>query len=181
MRVLDVATGTGLVARAAVDLVGNARRVVGLDASHGMLMESLKRNPSALVQGLGESLPFRNESFDFVSNGYGLRHVLDLDYTFREYQRVLKPGGRLLLLDISRPRSRGTFHLTRFYLGKLVPILTRIGTGSRDAALLMKYFWETIADSVPPGMILAALNRSGFREVGSRVFLGVFSEYVALK
>jgi demethylmenaquinone methyltransferase / 2-methoxy-6-polyprenyl-1,4-benzoquinol methylase len=181
MRVLDVATGTGLVARAAVDLVENARQVVGLDASHGMLMESQKRNPSALVQGRGETLPFRNDCFDFVSNAYGLRHVLDLEYTFREYQRVLKPGGRLLVLEISRPRSRIAFHLTRLYLGKLVPFITRIGTGSRDAALLMKYFWDTIADSVPPGVILAALNRSGFREVERRVVLTMFGEYFALK
>lgn len=181
MKVLDVATGTGLVARAAGDLVANPRQVVGLDPSRGMLMESRKWKPYALVQGLGETLPFRNDCFDFVSNGYGLRHILDLEYTFREYQRVLKPGGRLLLLEISRPRSRIGFHLTRLYLGKLVPLITRIGTGSRDATLLMKHFWDTIADSVPPEVILAALNRSGLREVERRVCLGIFSEYVALK
>ena len=181
MRVLDIATGTGLVARAAGDLVGNARQVVGLDASHGMLMESQKGNPFALVQGLGETLPFRNDCFDFVSNGYGLRHVPDLEGTFWEYRRVLKPGGRILLLELSRPRSRSGLHLTRWYLGKLVPLIARLGTGSQDAAALMKYFWETIAACVPPEVILSALARSGFREVERRVFLGIFSEYVGLK
>jgi demethylmenaquinone methyltransferase/2-methoxy-6-polyprenyl-1,4-benzoquinol methylase len=181
MKVLDVATGTGLVAREAVDLAGNTRRVVGLDASCGMLQESQKGNPYALVQGLGETMPFRNDCFDFVSNGYGVRYILDLEYTFREYHRVLKPGGRLLLLEISRPCSRIGFHLARLYLGKLGPLITQIGTGSRDATLLMKHFWDSIANSVPPEVILAALNRSGFREATHRVLLGIFSEYIALK
>jgi demethylmenaquinone methyltransferase/2-methoxy-6-polyprenyl-1,4-benzoquinol methylase len=180
MKVLDVATGTGLVARAAGDLVAHPRQVVGLDPSRGMLMESRKWNPYALVQGLGETLPFRNECFDFVSNGYGLRHVPDLDRTFREYRRVLKPGGRILLLEMSRPRSRTAFHVSRLYLGKLVPIVARLGTRSNDAARLMKHFWATIVACVSPEVILAALRRSGFREAEHRVILGILSEYVAL-
>ncbi len=181
MKVLDVATGTGLVARGAEDLVGDPRQVVGLDPSRGMLMESRKWSPYPLVQGLGESLPFRNDCFDFVSNGYGLRHVPALERTFREYWRVLKPGGRLLLLEISRPRSRVAFRFTRLYLGKLVPLITRIGTGSRDAALLMKNFWATIEELVYPEVILDSLTRSGFRKATHRVVLGIFSEYIALK
>jgi demethylmenaquinone methyltransferase/2-methoxy-6-polyprenyl-1,4-benzoquinol methylase len=130
---------------------------------------------------VGETLPFRNECFDFISNGYGLRHVPDLIQTFREYRRVLKPGGRILLLEISRPRSRIAFHLTRLYLGKLIPIVTLMGTGSRDAVLLMKDLWASIAECVPPEVILSALTRIGFREVECRVVLGIFSEYVAQK
>jgi demethylmenaquinone methyltransferase/2-methoxy-6-polyprenyl-1,4-benzoquinol methylase len=181
MKVLDVATGTGLVARGAGDLVGDPRQVVGLDPSRGMLMESRKWNPYPLVQGLGESLPFRNDCFDFVSNGYGLRHVPDLERTFREYRRVLKPGGRICLLEISRPRSRTGLHLSRLYLGRIVPIVAQIGTGSKDSALLMKHLWATIEEWVPSEVILGALARSGFREATHRVLLGIFSEYVALK
>lgn len=181
MKVLDVATGTGLVAREVVDLVGNARQVVGLDASRGMLQESQLRNPSTLVQGLGDTLPFRNDSFNFLANGYGVRHIVNLEYTFREYHRVLKPEGRLLLLEISRPCSRMAFQLARLYLGKLGPIIARLGTGDRDAALLMKNFWATITEGASPELILGALNRSGFREATHRVLLGICSEYVALK
>lgn len=181
MKILDVATGTGLVARAAVNLIGNARPVVGLDPSHGMLMESRKWNPYPLVQGLGESLPFRNECFDFVSNGYGLRLVPDLERTFREYWRVLKPGGRICLLEISRPRSRTGLRLSRLYLGRIVPIVAQLGTGSKDSALLMKHFWATIEEWVSPEVILDWLTRSGFREATHRVLLGIFNEYVARK
>jgi len=181
MRVLDVATGTGLVARAAVDLVGDARHVVGLDPCRGMLLESRKTDPHALVQAWGECLPFKDNLFDLISNGYALRHVSDLEHTFQEYRRVLKPGGRILLLEISRPRSRTGLHLMRFYLGKLVPLIARIGTRSQDVTLLMKYFRDTIEKCVSPEVILAALTRSGLREVERRVFLGIFSEYIALK
>jgi demethylmenaquinone methyltransferase/2-methoxy-6-polyprenyl-1,4-benzoquinol methylase len=181
MKVLDVATGTGLVARGAGDLVGNPRQVVGLDPSHGMLAESRKWNSYPLVQGLGESLPFRNDYFDFVSNGYGLRHIPDLERTIREYRRVLKPGGRICLLEISRPRSRTGLRLSRLYLGRIVPIVAQISTGSKDSALLMKHCWATIEGWVPPEVILSALTRSGFREATHRLLLGIFSEYVALK
>lgn len=181
MKVLDVATGTGLVAREAMNLMGKSRHVVGLDPCRGMLMESRKRNSYALVQGVGETLPFRNECFDFISNGYGLRYVPDLIRTFREYRRVLKPGGRMLLLEMSRPRSRIGLYLSRLYLGRIVPIVAQIGTGSNDSALLMKHFWATIEEWVPSEVILAALTRSGFREATHRVLLGIFNEYVALK
>jgi demethylmenaquinone methyltransferase/2-methoxy-6-polyprenyl-1,4-benzoquinol methylase len=181
MKVLDVATGTGLVAREAMNLMGKPRQVIGLDPCRGMLQESRKWNSYALVQGVGETLPFRNECFDFISNGYGLRHVRDLERTFWEYRRVLKPGGRMLLLEISRPRSRIAFRFTHLYLGKLVPLITRIGTGSRDAALLMETFWATIAEGVAAEEILAALMQSGFRQVERRVYFGIFSQYLARK
>jgi demethylmenaquinone methyltransferase/2-methoxy-6-polyprenyl-1,4-benzoquinol methylase len=181
MRVLDVATGTGLVARGAGHLVGDPRQVVGLDPSRGMLIESRKWHPYALVQGLGESLPFRSDCFDFVSNGYGLRHVSDLERSFQEYRRVLKRGGRICLLEISRPHSWIGRRLSRLYFGRIVPIVAQLGTGSRDSALLMMHFWTSIEESIPPEAILCALTRSGFREVQRRVSLGIFSEYVALK
>ena len=105
MRLLDVATGTGLVARGAVRILGDPGRVIGIDPSRGMLREARKALASPLVQGRAEALPFRDDLFDMLSMGFALRHVPDLDAAFREYRRVLKPGGRLLLLEVSRPRS----------------------------------------------------------------------------
>ena len=106
MRLLDVATGTGLVARGAVDILGEPGQVVGVDPSRGMLREARKALAGPLVQGRAEALPFRDDLFDMLSMGFALRHVPDLEVTFREYLRVLKPGGRLLLLEVSRPRRR---------------------------------------------------------------------------
>ena len=117
MRLLDVATGTGLVAAAALALGLPPADITGLDPSLGMLGENQKLRPVHLVQARGESLPFADNSFDFISMGYALRHVEDLGLLFREFRRVLKPGGRVLILEITRPQSRLAFALAAFDFG----------------------------------------------------------------
>jgi demethylmenaquinone methyltransferase / 2-methoxy-6-polyprenyl-1,4-benzoquinol methylase len=124
-------------------------------------------------------LPFSASIFDFVLMGYALRHVADLDETFREYLRVLKPGGRLLLLEITRPASAVGLALMRTYLGSVVPLIARLGTGSRDAARLMRFYWDTIANSVPAETVLAAIGAAGFSAVERAVVGGIFTEYRA--
>ncbi|HEV3141855.1 MAG TPA: class I SAM-dependent methyltransferase, partial [Vicinamibacterales bacterium] len=106
MRVLDVGTGTGLLAREIQRVLGPTGRIVGLDPSVNMMAAGRCRLSIALVRGHGERLPFADRSFEFVTMGYALRHVSDLDQAFEEYLRVLKPGGRLLLLEVTRPTSR---------------------------------------------------------------------------
>ena len=119
MTVLDVATGTGQVAREAARIVHPSGVVIGVDPSRGMLEEARKSANGPLVQGIGEALPFAAERFDFVSMGFALRHVSDLEAAFAEYRRVLKPGGRVLLLEITRPRSGLGRWLARIYLQKV--------------------------------------------------------------
>src|SRR6185503_17339647 len=92
-RILDVATGTGVVLRSAVKLSGPGGLVVGLDPSMEMLRENRKTCAAPLFRGFGESLPFADGSFDIISMGYALRHVSDLRALFSEYARVLVPGG----------------------------------------------------------------------------------------
>ena len=107
MCLLDVATGTGLAAGAALSLGLPPSDIVGLDPSIGMLRENQKLRPVNLVQARGENLPFADNSFDFISMGYALRHVEDLGVLFREFRRVLKPGGRILIMEISRRAASG--------------------------------------------------------------------------
>jgi demethylmenaquinone methyltransferase/2-methoxy-6-polyprenyl-1,4-benzoquinol methylase len=181
MKVLDVATGTGLVARAAAEIVGDPRRVVGLDASRPMLLESKKGLSNPLVLSVGERLPFAGEQFDFLAMGYALRHLAELEPTFSEYRRVLKPGGRVLLLEISRPESRLGRALVGAYLTRLVPFFAGFGGGRSGVRLLMRYYWDTIEQCVAPPAILNALRASGFRQVERRLMFHLFSEYVAVK
>jgi demethylmenaquinone methyltransferase/2-methoxy-6-polyprenyl-1,4-benzoquinol methylase len=181
MRLLDVATGTGQVARAATRILGDSGGVVGLDPSVGMLRQARKLHAGPLIQGTAEAIPIRGDAFDMLSMGFALRHVRTLETAFAEYRRVLKPGGRLLMLEVSRPRSAVIRWTIRAYFRRVLPLIIRIGTSSPDARLLMTYYWDTIEHCVPPATILAALQRTGFVDVHHRQMAGCLSEYIARK
>ncbi len=181
MRVLDVATGTGLLARVAASVVGRNGRVIGVDPSTGMLGEARKAPAGPLVFGRAEELPFRGDTFDMLSMGFALRHVPTLEVAFREYWRVLKPGGRMLLLEVSRPSTPAVRAGLRFYLQRILPMIMRISTRSEPAQVLMKFYWDTIDQCVPPETILSVLRDGGFTGVERRVMMGFMSEYVAIK
>jgi demethylmenaquinone methyltransferase/2-methoxy-6-polyprenyl-1,4-benzoquinol methylase len=178
LRALDVAVGTGLVAREAITLTGDRRLVLGVDPSAGMLHQARRLLGLPAVQGLGERLPCRDGSFDFVSMGYALRHLADLAVTFKEFRRVLRPGGVICVLELTRPAGRIGHALLKTYLQRVIPLVTRLTTRNRQAERLMRYFWDTIAACVPPEEILAALSCAGFGDVRRTVVLGIFSEYV---
>lgn len=181
-RLLDVAIGTGLVARAARDILGADGHITGVDLSMGMLAEARKALPIALVQGVAERLPLADGCADFVTMGYALRHVTDLESTFREYRRVLRPGGKLVILEVTRPALRSAaYRFTRFYLQTVVPLMARLGPGGAEARTLMEYFWDTVDNCVPPATIVDALAESGFDSPRQGVMHRVFSEYVATK
>jgi demethylmenaquinone methyltransferase/2-methoxy-6-polyprenyl-1,4-benzoquinol methylase len=181
MKCLDVAVGTGLVAREAVSLVGDAAAVTGLDASPGMLAQAAKALPIRLVVGRAEALPFPDNSFDFLSMGYALRHVADVTQTMREYFRVLRPGGRLCALEITRPTRRLPLAMVRCYMKGVVPLLSRLTAGGERQKLLWEYYWDTINACVPPETLRAAMADAGFTGVKRHVELGIFSEYTGRK
>jgi demethylmenaquinone methyltransferase / 2-methoxy-6-polyprenyl-1,4-benzoquinol methylase len=177
MALLDVATGTGLVARAAAGIVQTPNSVVGVDPSGGMLREARRRFAGPLAQGRIEGLPFRDGLFDFVTIGYALRHAADLDIAFRECLRVLRPGGRLVILEISRPPHAVMRTAIRLYLTRVLPVLMR----ASHARLLMQYYWETIDSCVPAERIMEVLQLTGFVDVRRKVWGTVQSEYIATK
>jgi demethylmenaquinone methyltransferase/2-methoxy-6-polyprenyl-1,4-benzoquinol methylase len=181
LRVLDVATGTGLVAQAALDLGIAPGNLIGLDPSRGMLEENRKRRAFQLVQGFGEALPFKDAMFDFIAMGYALRHVEDLGRLFAEFYRVLSEHGRVLILEITRPSPAAGLGLMRFYMRRVLPFLTRLGTRHRDSARLMEYYWATIAECVPPASILSALAAAGFRNATRRIRGCILSEYEGMR
>jgi demethylmenaquinone methyltransferase/2-methoxy-6-polyprenyl-1,4-benzoquinol methylase len=179
--VLDVAGGTGLLAAEACRIVGGAGQVTALDISWGMLQAARAVRGLALVQGTAERLPLRDGRFDFVTMGYGLRHLALLETAFAEFRRVLRPGGRLLLLEIGRPDSRLGLALARLYLGRIVPSLSRAVGRSGKADLLMRYYWDTVENCVSKAAILDVLGKARFAEVTCTSDLGIFHAYSATR
>ncbi|HXX11973.1 MAG TPA: class I SAM-dependent methyltransferase [Burkholderiales bacterium] len=181
MQVVDVASGTGTTARVAADLAGGPQYVTCVDPSAGMLRESERRLPARHVQGTADVIPLPDAAFDFLSMGFALRHVENLKSAFAEFQRVLKPGGRLLIMEITKPNGRFAAGLMRLYFRDLMPRFARLLTGSKKAAYLMEYYWETMDQMVDPERVLEALASAGLEEPRRRVIGNVFSEYTATK
>lgn len=182
MRVLDVAIGTAAVARGAERLVAPGGVVVGVDPSQGMLAEAKKVFRGPRVRGVAQALPVASDRFDFVTMGIALRHVSDLVAAFREYFRVLRPGGKLWILEGHVPESRWGHWLTRVVWARMIPGMTRLVTRSSEAKELMDYYWDTVEQAVKPETILRVLEQVGFESPRFRVVVpGAFCEYTAVK
>jgi demethylmenaquinone methyltransferase/2-methoxy-6-polyprenyl-1,4-benzoquinol methylase len=126
-RVLDAACGTGDLAIA--DKKAGADRVTGLDFSEKMLLRARRKAPELdWVQGDMLALPFADETFDAATVGFGVRNVADLELSLRELRRVLKPGGRLAILEITQPRGilKPFFSL---WFDRIVPLLGKLLPG----------------------------------------------------
>lgn len=181
MAVCDVACGTGLVAREALRRVGERGSVVGVDPSAGMLNQARQALPIQAVQGAAEALPFQDGSFDFLSMGYALRHVSDLRQAFSEYARVLRPGGRVCVLEIARPEGRiGRIAMEAYFRG-ILPIISRFAGRHGQTQALWRYYWDTIDQCVPGQVICQALREAGFSDVKRYTELGLFAEYTGTR
>ncbi len=174
---LDVGSGTGLCAAIAAEIVGPTGRVVSLDPSAGMREVARRRGLRETVEGRAEKLPFPDASFDVVSMSYMLRHVDDLLLAFHEARRVLRPGGRIMILEVTRPERLLHRYAFDVAMRWMVPSLGVIASGRPRTFPMMRYWAETVEVAARPERIEEALGRSGF--VGTRhlLELGVFSCY----
>jgi demethylmenaquinone methyltransferase/2-methoxy-6-polyprenyl-1,4-benzoquinol methylase len=172
--VLDVATGTGDVA---VEFARRTRvaRVVGVDPASGMV-EVGRRKISALgldgrvvlTEGDALALPFDDASFHVVSIAFGLRNLPDYERGLLEMVRVLKPGGRLAVLEFLPPRG-ATLVAYRVYLGAVLPVAGRLISGSREA---YRYLSASIQGFMEESDVRALLADAGLRRVESRRVTG---------
>lgn len=126
-RALDVACGTGDLALALRRRVAPSGQVVGLDFSERMLEIARRKDPAIeWVRGNALQLPFADRSFDAVTVGFGVRNFADRRRGLAEMTRVLKPGGRLVILEISRPRRGLGRALHALWFERAVPLLGRL-------------------------------------------------------
>lgn len=179
MRVIDVASGTGPVARALMKIVNDPDQIICIEPSAGMIAESMKTVPSPHYQATADALPIADETFDFLVMGFALRHVDDLDTAFNEFRRVLRRGGTALILDITAPATMMGRFFFRLYFKHFLPFISLVSTGDRESHRLMKYYWDTMDQMIEPNDVVEILAEAGFQNVERRVVLGCFSEYRA--
>jgi demethylmenaquinone methyltransferase/2-methoxy-6-polyprenyl-1,4-benzoquinol methylase len=164
--VLDAACGTGDLALA--DLRAGAARVVGVDFSERML-ERAARKSSAIewVQGDLCELPFADGTFQAATIGFGLRNVSDIEGALRELRRVLAPGGRLGILEITRARGP-LAPFFRLWFDGLVPIAGKLLRGGSAYA----YLPASVRRFPAPKELAAQIYRAGFVEIRYRLLAG---------
>jgi demethylmenaquinone methyltransferase / 2-methoxy-6-polyprenyl-1,4-benzoquinol methylase len=164
-RVLDAACGTGDLALAAARRGG---RVTGLDFSEAMLTRARRKAPQLeWLRGDVLSLPFADGSFDAATIGFGIRNVDDLEAGLRELARVLRPGGRLAVLEITRP-SGALRPFFRLWFDVLVPLAGKVLPGGAAYT----YLPASVRRFPGPDDLAAALARAGFEHVSYRLLAG---------
>jgi demethylmenaquinone methyltransferase/2-methoxy-6-polyprenyl-1,4-benzoquinol methylase len=165
-RILDVAAGTGTSTEA---LAGSGATVIGCDFSVGMLAQGASRVSVPLVAGDALRLPFADRSFDAVTISFGLRNVVDVPTALREFRRVTRPGGRLLVAEFSVP-TWGPFRTVYVeYLMRAIPPLARTVSSAPDA---YAYLAESIREWPDQEGLAARIAAAGWTSVAWRNLTG---------
>ncbi|HEY4247904.1 MAG TPA: bifunctional demethylmenaquinone methyltransferase/2-methoxy-6-polyprenyl-1,4-benzoquinol methylase UbiE [Lacunisphaera sp.] len=166
--VLDLACGSGDVAFALADALPKGSQVTGMDFCQPMLDEAVRKKASvprwALIefqQGDGMALPLANETFDAITISFGLRNMADRHQALTEMRRVLRPGGRLFVLEFSQPYFwfKPIYYA---YLKLLLPSIAAVVTGDKSA---YEYLGGSIENFPAREKMSGEIRRAGFRTV----------------
>lgn len=179
--VLDVATGTGDLARAFAKV--GPRSIVGTDFAHEMLSRA-RLDTSGGVDHWCEAdalrLPFRDQTFSITSCAFGVRNFRDLDAGLREMYRVLRSGGRAVILEFTRPTNalaRGCYEI---YSNRLMPVVAGWVSGDKSGAY--RYLPKSVVSFLNAAQMCERLRAVGFQEAtATPLTLGVVTVYIATK
>jgi demethylmenaquinone methyltransferase / 2-methoxy-6-polyprenyl-1,4-benzoquinol methylase len=183
-RILDVATGTGDFAIAAMRL--HPREIIGVDIAPNMLALGRRKiarrrmdTVISLRDGEAEQLPFGEQQFDAAIVAFGARNFENLRLGLQEMFRVLRPGGRIVVLEFSRPRRPPFRHIYLFYFKRILPVVGRLISGNTEA---YTYLPDTVM-RFPEGeeflTILSNVGFTGLRE--TRLSFGIATIYAGDK
>ena len=171
---LDLCCGTGDLALELRARVGASGRVVGADFSERMLELA---NEKALDRGMPDvtfewadalELPYSDASFEAVTVGFGVRNLADLDVGVGEMARVLRPGGRLVILEITQPQKPPLSTFFSLWFDRIVPLLGRFA-GDPEA---YSYLPESVRSFPPPEGLAAIMDRAGFERIRYTILAG---------
>lgn len=172
--VLDLGSGTGDLAFAAANELKEGT-IVGLDFSHAMLRLAAEKKRRArcgdrtfFILGSALAPPFQDEAFDAVMTAFVLRNITDLGLFFHHAYRLLRPGGRLVSLDMFPPRRFPFSLFYSFYFYRLMPWIGALLARDRGA---YQYLSDSVRTFHPPETIATIIRQTGFREVRTEKFL----------
>jgi demethylmenaquinone methyltransferase / 2-methoxy-6-polyprenyl-1,4-benzoquinol methylase len=177
---VDLCTGTGKLAHELLAFVGPSGRVVGVDFSTAMLEIARRREPQVeFRQGDVTNLGEGDGSVDAVTIGFGLRNIVDRAGALREMYRVLRPGGRLVILEFSPPSRGVLMRGYRLYLTRVMPAVA--GLGNANEASAYRYLAETVQAFPEPAALTRELEQVGFTVSVERMTLGIVALHLALR
>ncbi|WP_077621731.1 demethylmenaquinone methyltransferase [Sediminibacillus massiliensis] len=172
---LDVCCGTGDWSFSLADAVGPTGKVVGLDFSNNMLSVARKKKETNhishldFIQGNAMELPFEDNSFDYITIGFGLRNVPDYAQVLREMRRVVKPGGKVVCLETSQPTAPVFRQLYYIYFGHIMPLF-----GKLFAKSYQEYAWlhESAKDFPGKEELKEMFKEAGLSQVNVKAYTG---------
>ena len=164
---LDIGTGTGDLAREALSAFPKAK-VVAADFTLEMMRVGQKTSPLNFSTADALQLPFNDSSFDALISGFLMRNVIDLQKALVEQYRVLKRGGRVVILDTTRPKKNILSPFISFHMHFIIPTLGGLLTGSKDA---YRYLPETTEGFVTAEEMASRMAAAGFKKIGFQRFM----------
>jgi demethylmenaquinone methyltransferase/2-methoxy-6-polyprenyl-1,4-benzoquinol methylase len=180
-RLLDIATGTGDIAFEAVQQIPTVQPVGG-DFTLEMMQAGQQYPERRMIQWVGAdtlALPFPSNYFDAVTSGFLMRNVIDVPRALAEQWRVLKPGGRIVILESSPPKKNLLRPFILIHLNYVIPLLGRLIAGSSDA---YSYLPNSTKQFRTPADLAAVMRQAGFAEVQFKLFMfGTIAVHVGQK
>jgi demethylmenaquinone methyltransferase / 2-methoxy-6-polyprenyl-1,4-benzoquinol methylase len=164
---LDLGTGTGDLAREALRQHPRAN-VIAADFTLEMMRVGQKNRPLNFSSADALGLPFKDSMFDAVVSGFLMRNVIDLQKALQEQYRVLRKGGRMVILDTTRPKKNLLSPFIWLHMHVIIPLLGRVLTGSRDA---YHYLPETTEGFVTAENLASRMAAVGFKKINFERFM----------